>query len=82
MVLFKKDLVQGQRMPNGYGISYIDCTRCSFVCHPVPINIIVHLIRELYHWMIAWHPTKREEAAAKAAFEKAAFEKKNPVGDK
>lgn len=58
--MLKRTISDGEKLPWGYGIAYArwDCRR--FVCYPVPLNILVHRLREFWFWLISSESTQRE----------------------
>lgn len=44
------ELPEGSMLPRFYGVAYYDYRRGMVVCYPVPLNIIVSLLRVFYHW--------------------------------
>ncbi|HDY68572.1 MAG TPA: hypothetical protein ENH85_12375 [Candidatus Scalindua sp.] len=44
------DKHMGEKMPRWYGVAYY--TEHIGVCYPVPLNLLVGLIRKLWYWMV------------------------------
>lgn len=69
----RKEIREGELLPTlgrfrCYGVAYASPYKRAWVCYPVPLNIIVHYSRELWFWLITWHPTKRERGELKKPF--------------
>jgi len=47
--------------PMGYGVAYHDFYRQCAICYPIPLNLLIGVLRRLYLWMERGiGPTKRE----------------------
>ena len=53
-------LVEGQKIPWGYGVAYWDIDTYKAVCYPIPINLIVNLWRKVTYYIMQPSPRKQE----------------------
>lgn len=44
----RRDVTEGVSLPRGYGIAYVDICRRITACYPVPLNLVVALLREAW----------------------------------
>lgn len=44
----KRLMLQGERIPRGYGIAYYDYETCCAVCYPLGMNKLVGLLLRIY----------------------------------
>ena len=51
-VIGRRELVEGSRIPWGYGLSYRPFDRDVAVCYPVPLHLIVRWCRDLWFWIV------------------------------
>ena len=49
---YRIELRQGEAIPRGYGLAYKQYHSLTFVCYPIPINIIVRVSREIEYWLM------------------------------
>lgn len=47
MIITKKEIIEGQRIPRGYGIAYVNYEKLTFVIYPIPLNHVIGWIRAL-----------------------------------
>ena len=47
-----KEVLEGERYPKGYGLAWRDFSRRVSICYPVPLNLILNLLRRLWHWSL------------------------------
>jgi len=52
MRITSRALREGARIPKGYGLTYYDACRKESVCHPVPLNVLIRLTRNVKYWLI------------------------------
>ena len=52
-----KYVVEGQAMHIGYGCAWRDFLHRRTVCYPIPLNIIMNILRRLWHWAL-WNDLK------------------------
>jgi len=58
-----KYVAEGEAMHTGYGCAWRDFSRRRTVCYPIPLNIIMNILRRLWHWAL-WNDlkhTKRDQ---------------------
>jgi len=53
-----REYAEGRKLPWGCGIAYHDWLKHSVIILPIPINLIVRWLREL--WFILGRPSKRD----------------------
>jgi len=49
---FRIEVAEGARIPNGYGFAWRCWERATTVGYPIPVNIILHYLRRLWHWAL------------------------------
>ena len=47
-----KYVVEGEAMHRGYGCAWRDFYTRRTVCYPIPLNIIMNILRRLWHWAL------------------------------
>lgn len=45
-------LREGELIPKGYGLAYIDFSTMFSIYYPIPLNLIVRLFRGFYFWVM------------------------------
>ena len=51
-MLWSKKIAEGESIPQAYGITYeIYATRIT-VCHPIPVNVVISMLRRLYRFFM------------------------------
>lgn len=58
---------QGETIPPGYGIAWLDPVANRLACYPVPINIIVRAARRVWYWIAGHRSGLVDERASAAA---------------
>lgn len=48
LIKIRKEVCEGDLIPNGYGISYVDYISYKAICYPIPFNFIVSIFRQIY----------------------------------
>jgi len=48
----RKTVVEGEAVSWGYGHAWRDFMRRNTVCYPIPLNLILHYLRRLWHWSL------------------------------
>jgi len=48
-IRISEHLREGQKLPKGYGVSYIDHLTCTIVAYPFPLNYLVALLRNIWN---------------------------------
>ena len=43
-------VMEGERFPRGYGFAYRDFDRNRLIALPIPLNLLVGRLRNLWHW--------------------------------
>ena len=51
MIFTKRQVYEGERLPWGYGRAYYLPQTDAMVCYPVPFNLVVRWLRNLYYWL-------------------------------
>lgn len=46
------EILEAERIPNGYGLAWRDFSRRITVCYPIPLNLILNSLRRLWHWSL------------------------------
>jgi len=46
-----RNIYEGEIIPNGYGIAYVEYNSDRAVLYPIPINVVVALIRRFWFWV-------------------------------
>ena len=65
-VMTRKGIYEGERIPRGYGIAYGDFASCRYICYPIPLHLIVRLIREVYFKVqVLFTPSKLDKMLEK-----------------
>ena len=65
-IILKKEVVEGARLPPGYGVAYYDWTMYRCVAYPVPLNLVVAVANRFWHWVTMWHPLAVERKVQEA----------------
>jgi len=52
-----KYIVEGEAMHTGYGCAWRDFLHRRTACYPIPLNIIMNILRRLWHWAL-WNDLK------------------------
>jgi hypothetical protein len=47
-MFWRKSIGSFEIIPKWYGATYKDFMSFSYVCHPIPINLVIALIRKIY----------------------------------
>jgi hypothetical protein len=55
MILTRKMLVSGERIPHGYGMAYLDYETGNVIAYPIVFNLIVRWLRNVYHTIAYRH---------------------------
>lgn len=50
-VKLKKVIRRGRMIPGWYGIAWLDYTENSVICYPIPLNVVVAVIRNIWTWL-------------------------------
>jgi len=68
-IRLKQIILEGMRIPAGYGIAYFDYPRRCLVCYPIPLNLIVRFFKLFYYWVVAaGFPSRWERELFKARY--------------
>lgn len=67
-MLILKYIREGERVPNGYGIAWLQMDYCRSVAAPVPLNWILGCARRAYFWMAYRYNTGKFEKKLRAAY--------------
>lgn len=59
MKISKYQLATGEKIPRGYGVSYLALDFCGYVCHRYPLNILIGLYFKCY-WKIRYYYVRNE----------------------
>lgn len=51
MIFSKRQVLEGECLPWGYGRAYYMPQTDAMVCYPVPFNLAVRWLRNLYYWL-------------------------------
>lgn len=51
----KKYLKEGDKIPKGWGIAYVEIPTYKVAIYPIPLNIIVSLMRRIRRWFMYGH---------------------------
>ena len=51
-LLGHRELMEGSKVPWGYGLSYWHPTKDAAVCYPVLLHLIVRWCRDLWFWIV------------------------------
>jgi len=51
----KKFIKEGDQIPTGYGIAYLELDRLGAIAYPIPLNLIVSGLRKLWLWAMYGH---------------------------
>lgn len=51
MNFLRKAIDEGELMPNGYGVAYVDYCRRQAVCYPIGLNAVIGVCRAIYFWL-------------------------------
>lgn len=62
----KRHRHEGEMMPRGYRIAYMDHMRRRDVCYPIGIHLIARLIRRIHEWSYRYRPSAMERMVSKA----------------
>jgi hypothetical protein len=55
---FRREIGDLEIIPRGYGKAYYRDDFMVAVCYPIPLNLIVQVARNLYWFLVKFHPTK------------------------
>lgn len=44
-----KKISEGGLIPKGYGFAYIEYERDMYILYPIPLNLIIRFLREIYY---------------------------------
>ena len=50
--IFAKHIAEGYKLPKFYGVAWFDLRRKSYVCFPIPLNIVIGFFRNVYFIII------------------------------
>ena len=52
MILTRKQVKEGAKVPRGYGYAWRDFDRNTTVAFPVPFNVFFRGLRRFWHWIV------------------------------
>ena len=52
MRLARRHIDEGDVVPFGYGVAWVDHARCEWVCLPLGVNMVAAAVRRFYHWAV------------------------------
>jgi len=58
----KREIQQGEACVWWYGVAWEDFSRLVYVCYPIPINLILRWLRNI--WSFAFYPKNHKEKEA------------------
>ena len=61
------EIEEAEQIPNGYGLAWRDFPRRVTICYPIPLNLILNLLRRLWHWSLL--SFRMEHSAIDKAFQ-------------
>lgn len=47
----KIELREGEEIPKGYGIAYVELNRFGAIVYPIPLNFVVGVLHRFYLWV-------------------------------
>lgn len=62
MILTKRGITSGEKLPKGYRIAYWDMPRVCIVAYPIGIHWIVMAAHRVWEWTFCYSSTKLEKA--------------------
>ena len=69
-ISFKKEVEEGEALPFGYAIAYIDYPRgFRRIAYPIGIHLIVGLLRKIYFWLVRQRVKNAEEAGYRRGYD-------------
>ena len=60
------EIQEGERLPRGYGVAYYDVARYQAICYPIPFNLLIKALREIYYRVASPSISEREKQVARA----------------
>jgi len=70
----KRTVYQGEKIPAGYGVAFIDPAANRLECYPVPLHLLVRAARRAWYWIAGHHSGLVDEHAAFEAARRAFLE--------
>lgn len=62
---------QGETIPAGYGIAWVDFAANRLACYPVPLHLVVRAARRVWYWIAGHRSGLVDERAAATAVNEA-----------
>src|SRR5579859_3103382 len=57
---FERFTEEGERLPTGYAIAFVDFVIGRAVCYPVGIHLVVRWARAIWFWTVRHRPSRQE----------------------